>query len=66
MNFDLHIHYHVSYDYEDFADAGYDQIAYYKDDELIILRDPTDNEVLALWEERCGDFDGEMWGGYIE
>ena len=52
------------YDYEDFADAGFEDVAYYNEDgELVKVRPITNQDIYNLWvyygEETCG-WDGEL------
>jgi hypothetical protein len=59
-----------NYTHEDFAEAEFDDIAYYNDDdELIEVRPITQDDIYNLWlylGEENGGWDGELTGWEIK
>lgn len=58
---------HVSYTYEDFAYNGFSHIAYYDDDdEVVVVSEPELDDYIKLWEELSEGWNGEIVGYYDE
>jgi len=59
-----------NYTHEDFAEAGFEDVAYYNDDdELVEVRPITDTDIFNLWchlGEETGGWDGELTGWEIK
>lgn len=59
----LKITFHVCYDYDDFANAGFRDVAYYdENDELVIVSEPSPADFYELWLGMIDGYDGEITG----
>ena len=59
---ELNLTCHVCYDYEDFAEAGMEEIAYYdKNNKVVIVREFEDDDIYNLWFSLCEGWDGEIF-----